>query len=158
MAEPRGPTDEGMLFSHTLSDRCADSTLLTYIIEEAPLLNNGEAQLSSEQGGFFASFIAATKEPLSLLSKILLVVCLILLLLTSVFIGLFAGAEHKLKNREGEPPTTVTTTQYATQTTTQTRTTTYTAVPTQSPYKVSGFCSASFRRGAVFTHARGVLS
>ncbi|KIO34187.1 hypothetical protein M407DRAFT_17094 [Tulasnella calospora MUT 4182] len=115
MAEPRGPTDE----------------------EEAPLLNNNDEapSLSAERDGFFASFIAATKEPLSLLSKILLVVCLILLLLTSVFIGLFAGAEHKLKNREGLPLPTVTTTQYATQTTTQTRTTTYTAVPTQSPYK-----------------------
>ncbi|KAG9019715.1 hypothetical protein FRB90_010985 [Tulasnella sp. 427] len=115
MAEPRGPTDE----------------------EDAPLLNNGDHQPSSsaEEGGIFASFIAATKEPLSLLSKILLVVCLLLLLLTSVFVGLFAGAEHKLKHREEQPPTTVTSTQYATQTTTQIRTTTYTSVPTQTPYE-----------------------
>ena len=51
------------------------------------------------------------QEPLTPLTKILLVLVLFLLLLTSVFIGLFAGAEHKLKNGDkGSPTVTATAT------------------------------------------------
>ncbi|KAI5123330.1 hypothetical protein M0805_001755 [Coniferiporia weirii] len=41
------------------------------------------------------------REPLTTLTKILLVLALLLLLLTSVFVGLFAGAEHKLGQDRG---------------------------------------------------------
>lgn len=40
-------------------------------------------------------------EPLTGLSKVLLVEVLVLLLISSVFIGLFAGAQHKLNLRNG---------------------------------------------------------
>lgn len=43
------------------------------------------------------------QEPLTGLTKVLLVEVLILLLISSVFIGLFAGAQHKLNLRNGTP-------------------------------------------------------
>ncbi|KAF9820117.1 hypothetical protein IEO21_01550 [Rhodonia placenta] len=44
---------------------------------------------------------AIVQEPLTPLTKVLLVVALIFLLLSSVFIGLFAGAQHKLNSGRG---------------------------------------------------------
>jgi len=53
--------------------------------------------------------LALTKEPLTDLTKLLLAVVVILLLATATFIGLFAGAEHKLSHRPASPvPTTST--------------------------------------------------
>ena len=84
--------------------------------EAAPLIGQRD-----EEPTFQERLLALTKEPLTPLLKVLLVVCIILLLLTATFIGLFAGAEHKLNTRpaRGEPVTsTLTTTQTATVTTT----------------------------------------
>ncbi|KAH7107511.1 zincin [Auriculariales sp. MPI-PUGE-AT-0066] len=62
---------------------------------------------------------ALTKEPLTPLLKLLLVVVIILLLLSATFIGLFAGAEHKLKSRPpAREPVTTTVVQTATVTST----------------------------------------
>ncbi|EPT06082.1 Metalloprotease [Fomitopsis schrenkii] len=54
--------------------------------------------------------MAIIQEPLTPLTKVLLVVALLFLLLSSIFIGLFAGAQHKLNGRGQEPPITVTST------------------------------------------------
>ena len=79
-------------------------------------------------------------EPLTGLTKVLLVEVLILLLISSVFIGLFAGAQHKLNLRNGgggdhgNGTQTMTETQIVTHTTTAPvtfiATTTTTAVST----------------------------
>ncbi|KAG8995664.1 hypothetical protein FRB94_008889 [Tulasnella sp. JGI-2019a] len=114
MAAPRASTDE----------------------ETAQLLepSNGHAARDEcEPPGFFGGLAAATHEPMSLLSKILLGVCLFFLLLSSIFIGLFAGAEHKLKSvGRGGSHHTVTATYYSTQTQTQTSTATYYSTQTQT--------------------------
>jgi endothelin-converting enzyme len=117
--------------------------------ESAPLLRDsdaGEAELNGEAHPSFAERItSAVQEPLTPLTKVLLIVALILLLLSSIFIGLFAGAQHKLNlpsggndgDHEGKPPVTVTAT------TTDVSTTTVVVpaplpVPTKPP--VDGAC------------------
>ncbi|KAF8078094.1 hypothetical protein FPV67DRAFT_33082 [Lyophyllum atratum] len=120
--------------------------------EAAPLLRDPEAEETN--GGPHSTFSqrvgTIAQEPLTPLTKILLVLALVLLLLSSVFIGLFAGVQHKLKlerDRHGggggeKPPTrtvitTVTATSIATSTerTTSTSTTihTTTILPPPSP-------------------------
>ncbi|KAG8919503.1 hypothetical protein FRC02_001598 [Tulasnella sp. 418] len=89
MAEPRSSTDE----------------------ESASLLDHGSPP---QRQGFLDKLAAATSETPSFLTKILLGLVLFLLILSSVFIGLFAGAEHRLSKGEGQA--TVTATHIATQT------------------------------------------
>ncbi|KAG8900288.1 hypothetical protein FRB99_006143, partial [Tulasnella sp. 403] len=109
--------------------------------EAAPLLSdsNGHAGAQSNDedrhSGVLSGIAAATHEPLSTLSKVLLGACLVLLLTSSVFIGLFAGAEHRLRTGDGAPRSTITSvsTVYATRTATQTKTATVTSVPTKTP-------------------------
>lgn len=73
-----------------------------------------ETQRQPQESTFSQRLSSAVHEPLSALTKILLVLVLVLLLLSSVFIGLFAGAQHKLsRGREGgggpdKPPSTAT--------------------------------------------------
>ena len=87
------------------------------------------------------------------LTKILLVLALILLLLTSVFIGLFAGAEHKLKQERngrnpppGVPITTIIRTPHTTITTTTHVTSTVPVgpIPTGKPEAVSAKSNLHF--------------
>lgn len=80
--------------------------------DNAPLLRDPDSQSLGANGGrtrkktFTEHVDAITREPLTTLAKLLLVVALFLLLLASVFIGLFAGAEHKLRHRaDGPRPT-----------------------------------------------------
>ncbi|TDL24747.1 endothelin-converting enzyme 1 [Rickenella mellea] len=113
--------------------------------ETAPLLQDPdhartESETTRHDSSPFQNFLehvtSITKEPLNALSKVLLVLAIVLLLLTSIFIGLFAGAQHKLKERSGKvPPTeTVTTTVVSTATTTQVGTPTAPLpVPTRPP-------------------------
>ncbi|EIN07764.1 Metalloprotease [Punctularia strigosozonata HHB-11173 SS5] len=116
MAEPRPSTDE----------------------ETAPLLNDGTSPAHEEPT--FAERVAAVfDEPLTALTKVLIVLVVLFLLLASIFIGLFAGAQHKLNTGKGDTPgesvtTTVVTT--ATATTTDVQTTTISAPipgPTDAP-------------------------
>ncbi|KAH7909726.1 Metalloprotease [Hygrophoropsis aurantiaca] len=72
--------------------------------ESAPLLDrepdeggNG----SHSRPGLAKRLTEAVQEPLTGLTKVLLVEVLILLIIASVFIGLFAGAQHKLNLRGG---------------------------------------------------------
>lgn len=122
--------------------------------ETAPLLRDPEHEEAENQGhhSSFADHVGAmAQEPLTPLTKALLVLALVLLLLSSIFIGLFAGAQHKLKleqrrNRGGGdmPGGTVTvtstmiptasSTQVTTTTTTRIRTTT--VLPGPSPTKI----------------------
>ncbi|KAI0780776.1 Metalloprotease [Trametes elegans] len=100
--------------------------------ETAPLLQNvshpdGEPD-AQEQASFIERVSAVVQEPLSPLTKILLIATLIFLLLSSVFIGLFAGAQHKLNTGHGGGTSTV----VVTATTTTTARTTTTAVSTTS--------------------------
>jgi endothelin-converting enzyme len=121
MAEPRPSTDQ----------------------ETAPLLRDPEAEENGHEGRtntFKDRANALLSEPLTGLSKILLVVALILLLLSSVFIGLFAGTQHKLNVERGKhdgSTVTVTATQAPTSVpTTKTQVTTTTVAgpgPTNSP-------------------------
>ncbi|KAI0363474.1 Metalloprotease [Pilatotrama ljubarskyi] len=109
--------------------------------ETAPLLQNVShpddgPQPEAEQPSFLERVAAVVQEPLSPLTKILLVATLIFLLLSSVFIGLFAGAQHKLNTGKGGGTTTVvvtaTTTAQSTATTTAVSTTTV-SVPAPTP-------------------------
>ncbi|KAH8116927.1 endothelin-converting enzyme 1 [Phellopilus nigrolimitatus] len=77
--------------------------------EDAPLLRDPDIE-RTENGthrpprkSFSDHVNSIAQEPLTTLTKILLVLALFLLLLTSVFIGLFAGAEHKLNHQRGDP-------------------------------------------------------
>ncbi|RDB20946.1 Endothelin-converting enzyme 1 [Hypsizygus marmoreus] len=123
--------------------------------ETAPLLRDPDAEDRGTNGhdsSFTGRVGSIAQEPFTPLTRILLILALVLLLLSSVFIGLFAGAQHKLKLEQGrhgggdggggnQPATTVTTTVTATSasigTTTRfattTTTTTVTAVPPPGP-------------------------
>jgi endothelin-converting enzyme len=114
------------------------------------LRHNEEEENEEEEPTFFTKLADIADQPLSTLSKILLAVCLFLLLLTSIFIGLFAGAEHKLNTVPRGPKTIVssvtqsytltnTFTETSVSTTTDIVTTTTTEaapVPTVDPRKV----------------------
>ncbi|CAL1704979.1 unnamed protein product [Somion occarium] len=102
--------------------------------ETAPLLQDvshpDETLSHPSQPSFFERISAAAKEPLNPLTKFLCVVALFFLLLSSVFIGLFAGAQHRLNSDGGGGINKPTTTTFTTQTQTQTKTTTSTAIST----------------------------
>ncbi|KAI0720938.1 metalloprotease [Cerioporus squamosus] len=109
--------------------------------ESAPLLQNvshpddGPAP-QDEEPTFFDRLAAVVQEPLSPLTKVLLIATLVFLLLSSVFIGLFAGAQHKLNSGAGGGQTTVTATTIATttaQVTTTAISTTTVSIPAPAP-------------------------
>lgn len=138
---PRPSTDEGTS-SVLLPAQLAMSLLSPDIqfadTETAPLLQNvshpdGEA-LDDEQPTFLDRLSAIVQEPLSPLTQILLVATLVFLILSSVFIGLFAGAQHKLNSGGAGGKTTVVVTATTTaQVTTTAITTTTVAVPAPGP-------------------------
>ena len=80
--------------------------------ETAPLLRGGSdigntrRANSDEPSTLRQRANAIAHEPFTPLAQILLILCLALLLLSSVFIGLFAGAQHKLHTQKPEPTTT----------------------------------------------------
>ncbi|KAL1758319.1 hypothetical protein FB107DRAFT_258860 [Schizophyllum commune] len=114
--------------------------------ERTPLLRDPEAeddysrpQTDDEPPSFFERVGAIASEPLTALSKVLLVLCLIFLLLSSVFIGLFAGTQTKL-NKERDrhdgpaiPTSTVTATSIPEPSTVITTTTASPPGPTNPP-------------------------
>ncbi|KAI0807426.1 Metalloprotease [Fomes fomentarius] len=107
--------------------------------ERAPLLQNvshpdGGPEGQDEEATFLDRLTVIVQEPLSPLTKVLLIATLIFLILSSIFIGLFAGAQHKLNTGGGEGKTTVvvTATATATATTTAIKTTTI-GVPLPAP-------------------------
>ncbi|KAJ7197174.1 Metalloprotease [Mycena pura] len=89
--------------------------------EAAPLLRDNteddEVRSQDSQPTLAERINAIAQEPLTPLTQVLLVVALILLLLTAVFIGLFAGEYSKLKQHERDgngSPSTFTVTATAT--------------------------------------------
>jgi endothelin-converting enzyme len=115
------------------------------VAESAPLLRDPDAEEagpnSDPQPSFAERITSVVQEPLTPLTQVLLIVALILLLLSSIFIGLFAGAQHKLHSlpsdgdHDEKPPVTVTAT-----TTTISTSTAIPApmpVPTKPPMDVS---------------------
>ncbi|KAF4608964.1 hypothetical protein EYR40_001317 [Pleurotus pulmonarius] len=123
--------DPGPPVCHTMADsRPSDQA------ETAPLLRDPDVE--EQNGGynptqptFNERMAVIAQEPLTPLTKILLILVLALLLLSSVFIGLFAGVQHKLNVERGRDggggggggggtatavPTTITTTATATET------------------------------------------
>ncbi|KAM5533255.1 hypothetical protein V8D89_013032 [Ganoderma adspersum] len=113
----------------------ADVQPLLSPLETAPLLQNvshpdGAPADQDEEPSFIDRLAAIVQEPLSPLTKVLLIATLVFLLLSSVFIGLFAGAQHKLNHGEGNGGATVTVT--ATVTTTSQATTTAASTTTVS--------------------------
>ncbi|KAH7340514.1 hypothetical protein B0J17DRAFT_651639 [Rhizoctonia solani] len=120
--------------------------------EAAPLLvgsENGDDHPVNNKSSLWARLSRGMHEPVSVLTAFLLILCLILLILTSVFAGLFAGAQHRISELEPSEPVTVTsvatetylqtttapgTTETATTTATATVTTTlHPPVPTSTP-------------------------
>ncbi|TFY82283.1 hypothetical protein EWM64_g1728 [Hericium alpestre] len=108
--------------------------------ESAPLLDDADDPHLESQPTQKASFTerlgTILNEPLTPINKILLVLLLIFLLLSAVFIGLFAGAQYKLYHRGGQPgenPPTSTFTSVVTLPPTATRTTTVVVPPTAAP-------------------------
>ncbi len=114
--------------------------------ERAPLLQNvshpdGRPEGQDEEATFLDRLTAIVQEPLSPLTKVLLIATLIFLILSSIFIGLFAGAQHKLNSGGGGGggKTTVVVTATATATTTAISTTTIGVplpAPTEAPAEV----------------------
>ena len=127
--------------------------------EIAPLLQDPDAEepitATSEDATFGDRLNAIAQEPLTPLTKILLVLVLVLMILSSVcaehatggllysqcfqvFLGLFAGVQHKLNVERGRhghpappsPPVTTVLTQTQTKTQTQTQTQTETEIRT----------------------------
>jgi len=76
------------------------------VAESAPLLRDPDAEdagpNADAQPSFAERITSVIQEPLTPLTQVLLIVALILLLLSSIFIGLFAGAQHKLNLRPNE--------------------------------------------------------
>ncbi|KAK7049256.1 hypothetical protein VNI00_005857 [Paramarasmius palmivorus] len=114
--------------------------------ESAPLLRDpDEEELNSEREenqSLTDRLNAIAQEPLTPLTKCLLILVLILLVLAAVFIGLFAGVQHKLnvergKHEQPQPPTTVTHTATSTATATATETATSTSTATATSTKIS---------------------
>ena len=105
---PRPSTDEGVFRSVCNSNDAHSSAP-----ETAPLLQSvsspDDPRRRPEDASFSHKLAAAVHEPLSPLSKILLVLVLLFLLLSSVFIGLFAGAQHKLNKGYDNAPTVTST-------------------------------------------------
>lgn len=131
MAEPRASTDEG------LSTRFPSETrdCLTSLLESAPLLNSQT----------HATTASAFSRPKTTREKALASIAVFFLLLASLFIGLFAGAEASFKKEKGKHNSgggggpgwgTVTETKTDTQTETATATTTHIGQPTGTPAPV----------------------
>ncbi|QRW00071.1 endothelin-converting enzyme [Ceratobasidium sp. AG-Ba] len=79
--------------------------------EAAPLLvgsEHGDAHSEAAKGSIWTRFYKGLHEPVNVLTTFLLILCLILLILASVFIGLFAGAQHRINDLKPGEPTTVT--------------------------------------------------
>ncbi|KAJ4467451.1 hypothetical protein C8J55DRAFT_229721 [Lentinula edodes] len=119
--------------------------------ETAPLLRDPDAEeddAENEEPTLMDRINSVAQEPLTPLSKVLLVIALILLLLSSVFIGLFAGVQHKLNLERGRhdegPPSTISVTFTATATSSSIATTTLSAPsPTgipEEPVCLTGDC------------------
>lgn len=133
----RTVTDEGK----SLGVSCEFRNWLTFTAEIAPILqevnrDSGENSRQHESQGFFAKISALTHEPLTDLSRALLVIAIFFLLLSSIFIGLLAGAQHKLDTEDGRhaPGTTVIVT--ATTTAVVTQTLPSVPAPTSPPEEV----------------------
>ncbi|KAK0210236.1 Metalloprotease [Desarmillaria ectypa] len=105
----------------------ADTVEETAPLLQDPDVEDGEsAQVFQHRPSFGERITSVVQEPLTPLTKVLLVVVLILLLLSSIFIGLFTGVQHKLNtgqggSHDGDKPTetytlTATTTSHATKT------------------------------------------
>ena len=147
MAEHRRP-DEGEPLSRFY--RSLRLTRLCLYLE-SPLLrhtDDDEQPVVEDDPTFLQRVTQLAQEPLSPLSKLLLGACLVLLLLASVFIGLFAGAQHRLNTGDGDgnrhhypsDPHTSVVTHTSTETVTDISTTTATAPapgPTGDPLDVS---------------------
>jgi endothelin-converting enzyme len=116
------------------------------ILEAAPLLVGSEDGRDGDTSHYSYPSLteritSVVQEPLTNLTKILLVVVLALLLFSSVFIGLYAGAQYNLNlekgrnhdgnNGEPQPPETVTITYI--ETTTSISTTTSTSISSPVP-------------------------
>jgi hypothetical protein len=101
-----GPRTLGITVS--FSEVLLAELLLNPDPENAPLLNNGghdgdqdPPDPRSPRRSLTGRLTDVVQEPLTGLTKVLLVEVLILLLISSVFIGLFAGAQHRLNLRNG---------------------------------------------------------
>lgn len=162
---PRPSTDEGTQIWSSLV--LVAMALLTPDVqypepETAPLLQNASHPddtpvAPDEEPTFWQRVAAVVQEPLSPLTKVLLIATLVFLILSSIFIGLFAGAQHKLNTGGGggggggsEVTTTVVVTSTAIETTTEKATTTAISTttvsvpapgPTAAPEEVRTVCS-----------------
>lgn len=141
---PRAPIREGALIAdHVQSpsihrrgsvlNRPPSGMPIDSSSESAPLL---ESRHHDNRDRSFFSAVFHPSRPLTNLEKILTGLFVILLLLMSTFIGLFAGAQGKLEQERGKHEGGGMT-QTLTATTTSTATTTISAVPTGSPKAVS---------------------
>ncbi|KAK8869620.1 hypothetical protein IAR55_000187 [Kwoniella newhampshirensis] len=117
MAQPRASTDQ----------------------ENAPLLDNGNDGPSASSSSSPFKKMFSPSRPLSFFEKVLGALAVLLLLLMSIFVGLFAGAEGMLKKERQKTGKVEWKTEYRTHTRTATATktslatTTVSAVPTGKP-------------------------
>jgi hypothetical protein len=107
MAEPQPLADEGKRAALHFVLLALSPSFCS--VESAPLLRGGENE-QAEHPSLYHKLAEITSQPLTAISKLLLAVCLFLLLLSSIFVGLFAGAQHKINKIRHTPvpePTTV---------------------------------------------------
>ena len=134
-----GPsTDEGTF----ISLRWPSTTTTYNHPESAPLLRESNPGNGGPHPSTSPSITdrlgSILQNPLTTINKILLVLLLLFLLLSSIFIGLFIGSEHKLNGKpdapgSDHPPSTVTVPSFTTATVTTTSVTTITGVPAPGP-------------------------
>ncbi|KAG8802324.1 hypothetical protein FRC16_009920 [Serendipita sp. 398] len=117
-------------------------------VETAPLLRtNDEDRDEPEHHSFLHKLADVAEQPLTLLSKILIGVCLFLLLFASIFIGLFAGAQHEINKgtKPSRPSVTETIVTTVTETLVSTTTdviTTTVALPAPTDKPKSDICTS----------------
>ncbi|KAH7889832.1 Metalloprotease [Phlebopus sp. FC_14] len=122
--------------------------------ETAPLLNNGQPDRDqdtqdqhSPQRSVTNRLTDVVHEPLTGLTKVLLVEVLVLLLISSVFIGLFAGAQHKLNLTKGGGDSDE---GNGTQTETETETFTFTTTAASTVYSATTTTAFSTAFSTIF--------
>lgn len=139
--EPRPPTDQ----------------------EAAPLLRGGDddppqSAQSPTHPSMSRRIADVVQEPLTGLTKVLLVEVLILLLISSVFIGLFAGAQHKLNLRNGAPGGGGGDGGGGNTTLTKTATATVTHTTTAATTKISGIVTTTTAMSTAFSTVFGTTT
>lgn len=96
---PSCPTGTKVCTPYYIASTCSCTAETASLLRDPDREQNGH--LPDSEPSFAHRLAATLQEPLTPLTKVLLVLTLLFLLLSSVFIGLFAGAQHNLNAERG---------------------------------------------------------